>query len=412
MLIDTIKKDASRNQKSRRSRVPRFCADRSTVFLSLLILILIVTLAFVLGFITVPRFEDKSSPDTSPQFAVIPHNFPDPSFVGSWTDGKYYAFATRNAGINVQVAIGTNISTWALQEDDALPHPGPWTAASLNDTQVWAPSVVITLSGSYVMFYSALARNQTRKHCIGAATADWITGPYTPFSEPIICDFEHGGVIDPAYFHDPGTNTSYLIYKQDGNAIGIGGDCSNGGAWPNTPTPLMAIELDPKELLTPVERPFQLLTNLQADGPNIESPTMYYYDYVGSNGTDIRSYHLLYNSGCFHDASYRIMHVVCIPESEEAWLNKGIKGCTWAANRQKAAECLANINAEGCGTVLATTLLDSFHEVPIVASNLSAMSDFDTNNDFIRSDTRIKLTAPGGPAIVSNPSKYCDPSIC
>ena len=49
------------------------------------------------------------------------------------------------------------------------------------------------------MFYSALAKNQTRKHCIGSATSNNIIGPYTALDEPIVCDFEHGGVIDPAY---------------------------------------------------------------------------------------------------------------------------------------------------------------------------------------------------------------------
>ena len=49
------------------------------------------------------------------------------------------------------------------------------------------------------MFYSALAKDHTSKHCIGSATSNNITGPYIALDEPMVCEFEHGGVIDPAY---------------------------------------------------------------------------------------------------------------------------------------------------------------------------------------------------------------------
>ena len=168
-----------------------------------------------------------------------------------------------------------------------------------------------------MMYYSALARGHTRKHCIGAATSPSIMGPYTALDKPIVCDFSHGGVIDPTYFHDPGTNTSYLIYKQDGNAMGVGGSCDN-GIWPNTPTPLYAVELSINDLATPIGEPFELLTNIQADGPNIESPAVYYYEYLTPEVDQglLRSYHLLFNSGCFHDR-YRSIHT--LPRTFLSW---------------------------------------------------------------------------------------------
>ena len=66
---------------------------------------------------------------------------------------------------------------------------------------------------SFVIYYSALARNETRLHCISAAISPTVMGLYTLFDESIVCDFEAGGVIDPTYFYDLATNLFYLIYK-------------------------------------------------------------------------------------------------------------------------------------------------------------------------------------------------------
>ena len=175
------------------------------------------------------------------------------------------------------------------------------------------------------MFYSALAKNQTRKHCIGSATSNNIIGPYTALDEPIVCDFRAwwcdrssvcGLIPDQAlyllialcsYFHDFQTNTSYLVYKRDGNAIGVGGACSNGGSWPNTPTPLMAVALRSQQLgQTGNSEPFVLLMNTEADGANIEAPMLWMWEYDISeeqqkqyNSSVLTTYHLAYNSGCY-----------------------------------------------------------------------------------------------------------------
>jgi hypothetical protein len=188
------------------------------------------------------------------------------------------------------------------------------------------------------MYYSALARNNTRRHCVGAAVSDTIMGPYRAVDEPVVCDFHAGGVIDPAYFHDPATNASYLIYKQDGNAIGAGGDCGNGN-WPNTPTPLMAVELSPEDLTTPISAPFELLTNLESDGPNIESPVLWYYEYYFTNDDGgrglVKTYHIAFNAGCYRDLSYRIEHIICVasaakyPNWDKPGSPRGIRDCEW-----------------------------------------------------------------------------------
>ena len=328
------------------SRVRSLFASKVTLSLIILFVSLLITFAVVLGLVTIPNFKDKdkasstSSSSNPALYAVIKQNFPDPCLIKPSSQDDHYAFATRNSKVNIQVASTNNgsISDWTYHENhDALPDPGKWVATQIPDAQVWAPSVMETPSGDFIMYYAALAHNSTRRHCLGAALSSSIMGPYIPRDSPLICNDAAGGMIDPAYFLDPATNTSYLIYKTDGNAIGVGGACGNAGAWPNTPTPVKAIELSSSDLTVTVGEPFELLTNVQSDGPNIESPTLWYHEYhlTSANGDkgSVKSYHIAFNSGCFHDESYRINHVICVSPADPSWDGpgspNGIRDCSW-----------------------------------------------------------------------------------
>ena len=82
--------------------------------------------------------------------------------------------------------------------------------------------------GSFVMYYSATTTTDTSKHCVGAATASKVTGPYTPVgSSALICPLAQGGAIDAAGYYDNGNR--YITYKVDGNSLGHGGACGNAG---------------------------------------------------------------------------------------------------------------------------------------------------------------------------------------
>lgn len=82
--------------------------------------------------------------------------------------------------------------------------------------------------GSYMMYYSATTKQDTSKHCVGAAKASSVTGPYKPVSDqPLICPLEQGGAIDSAVYNDNGQR--WITWKVDGNAIGHGGACGNTG---------------------------------------------------------------------------------------------------------------------------------------------------------------------------------------
>jgi hypothetical protein len=135
------------------------------IVLLLVLIALLVVFGFVLGFITIPGFrhhnnDNNHSNDTgvsvdSAHYAVIKENFPDPTIVnaalvGGWSTiptnshDEWWAFATRNDRVNVQVASAANLADWTYHDGwDALPDPGPWVSIhnNQNDSQVWAPVV-------------------------------------------------------------------------------------------------------------------------------------------------------------------------------------------------------------------------------------------------------------------------------
>jgi beta-xylosidase len=79
-----------------------------------------------------------------------------------------------------------------------------------------------------MMYYSATTKQDTAKHCIGAAKASSVTGPYKPVSnQALICPLAQGGAIDAAVYNDNGQR--WITWKVDGNSIGHGGACGNTG---------------------------------------------------------------------------------------------------------------------------------------------------------------------------------------
>lgn len=367
VMIKTAEASGPAPEKCRPSEKPAlakvFFSSKLNASLLAVFVSLLITFFIILGVVVVPQFRSKHSGSSSAGGPSLPdglspaelselaaahvlinENFPDPSFIES--NGTFYGFATRNSSaVNIQVATAAanDIRNWTFYPNlDALPDPGSWTAKQLSDIAVWAPSVVevvpvpsgmfftsftnnVQNSTSFILYYSALAASQPRLHCVGGATSSSPLGPYTPLPEPLVCDFELGGVIDPQFFHDPRTSTSYLLYKVDGNAIGTGGACGNSNM-PNTPTPIMAVPLDPDNL-TSLNKSgaFQVVTNEHWDGAYLENPMMWYhaFDERGPDGYE-GAYHLIFNAGCFADSSYRIEHVVCLADPRS-----GMEGCRW-----------------------------------------------------------------------------------
>lgn len=248
--------------------------------------------------ILVPTYHQLKTPKPGGPFESLrgPHitsNFPDPCVL--FHDGATYAFATNNrkAGtehVNVQIAISNGNKTWDLRPDlDALPIVAPWQTGNA----VWAPDVKHLPDGQFLLYYTDSLITDPETHCVGAAVSDAVTGPYVPYSHPLICPY--GGGIDPAGFLDRSTGKRYIVYKVDGNSLGHGGLCRN-DVLPIIPTPLMLQEVDPDDGVTLIGSPTQLLDRDALDGPLIEAPAMY----LSTEGV----YFLFFSSHCFTTPLY------------------------------------------------------------------------------------------------------------
>jgi beta-xylosidase len=317
--------------------------------------VLVVVLLGIIGAavgVTVSRASHRryrNTPGYSPPVRLaLDDNFPDPALYRD--EKQWYAFATNNAaGIlqrpenassheygvsNIQVATSTNFVDWTLLNSthDPLPTTGAWvvqghtngTNPGVPKANVWAPSVTRRKSdrGDYIMYYAA-ARNRLAEadlqddntpnpdrhefailpnhpapHCIGAATASSILGPYKPLPSPLACPVSAGGAIDAAAFTDH-DNTPYLLYKVDGNNIGHGGECGN-TAKPRQPTPIMLQRLKADGLSAEEGSPVQILDRTASDGPLVEAPDL------------VRSpegvYFLFFSSGCTRAPSYDLKY--------------------------------------------------------------------------------------------------------
>ncbi|MFD7025153.1 family 43 glycosylhydrolase [Promicromonospora sukumoe] len=157
--------------------------------------------------------DDVAAQATVRPSLVLDRDFPDPDV--SKFGNTYYAYAT-NQGKNLPWASAPDPDgPWTFQSSDALPTLGAWARTG----RTWAPDVSQRADGKYLLYYTAW-HNSSGRQCIGAALADSPGGPFVPVgSDPLICPLEAGGAIDASSFVDS-DGARYLLWKNDGNAIG------------------------------------------------------------------------------------------------------------------------------------------------------------------------------------------------
>jgi hypothetical protein len=238
---------------------------------------------------------------------VHPGDFPDPSVM--LYQGTYYGFATQNFApanqtINIQTSTSSDGVNWTASNNDALPQLPSWAEAG----NTWAPTVAFNGS-EFVMYYTA-TQASNGDQCIGRAVATSPSGPYVDSSSaPVICqdgvdtfsnnngvfagsvdDGDFGGSIDPDIFTDPVSGDSTLIWKSDGNHVGI-----------NTYIWSLPLSSDLNSL--PYAAPTAILASDQTwQGGIVEGPDM-----VSQNGTD----YLFYSGGDEGSAAYAIGYALC-----------------------------------------------------------------------------------------------------
>ena len=245
--------------------------------------ILVPALALALTACTGPAPQPSGENTVTATFTnpVHPDNFPDPGVIRQGE--TWFAYGTNSVTENVPLLTSTDLVNWTAG-GDVLPEVGSWAVRG----HTWAPEVLRTPAGKYVLYYTARWAKADRQ-CIGAAVADDPRGPFVdPSPEPLICQDDEGGSIDASpYAHTDGS--LYLYWKNDGNHIGA-------------PTHLYGQRLS-DDGLTLTGEPVRLLTN---DKPwqahVIEAPQM-----VRRDGR----LHLFYSANAFDTDRYAVGYATC-----------------------------------------------------------------------------------------------------
>ncbi|KAI0888738.1 glycoside hydrolase family 43 protein [Annulohypoxylon maeteangense] len=235
-------------------------------------------------------------------------DFPDPSII--WGDGSWKAYATSSNGKVIPVATSSDTLSWTLSSTDALPNPGSWVDP--NDKGIWAPDVQKNDAGTYVMYYTA--HQNGGSHCIGVATSTTAIGPFTPQSNPLICDTSGGGVID-ASGYDDGTDR-WILWKVDGNSLGGATTCQGGtpsGSYKSTPIKIQKMARDAITLQGSAKT---ILDNEGASNNGVvEAPALYK---IG-NG----NYVLFYSAHCYSSDDYDVEYAFS-STIDGSYTNRGI----------------------------------------------------------------------------------------
>jgi beta-xylosidase len=165
------------------------------------------------------RLDLPPAPDPQRPATLLPLTEPSPSLPNPFVlvDGdRYLMFTTEardavGAKQNVPVLESPDLDTWRFVRD-ALPTVGEWAVPEAT----WAPDVA-RIGDDWILFYTArVADLDPPTQCIGAAVGAAPEGPYEPEPEPIVCQLDRGGSIDPRTFRDQ-DGTWWLHWKSDDN---------------------------------------------------------------------------------------------------------------------------------------------------------------------------------------------------
>ncbi len=200
------------------------------------------------------------------------------------TQFGFFAYTTNTSSAHVPVWYSADLVNWELLVD-ALPTLPDWAVNS--GTQTWAPAAAVR-NGSYVLYFTTQHAFSGRQ-CIGVARSAEATGPFVAESEPIVCQTDLGGSIDPSVFTDA-SGVTYLLWKNDGNCCRI-------------PTRIFTQPLS-GDGLSLTGSPSEILWSTQGwEAAIIEGPSMVQVGNV---------FHLMYSAGKWNEGGYGIGHAACV----------------------------------------------------------------------------------------------------
>jgi len=153
----------------------------------------------------------------APANVLLDRNFPDPSVLQ--VGDTYFLYATGTGRTNLQITRSDDLTDWT-ELPDALPALPAWAEPGFT----WAPAVTTVGDGSDYVLYFVARDAASGGQCIGVATSGTPEGPFaSPDPEPLVCQLDLGGSIDPAVFVDD-HGLRFLLWKDDGA-------CCNPGPW-------------------------------------------------------------------------------------------------------------------------------------------------------------------------------------
>jgi beta-xylosidase len=212
---------------------------------------------------------------------VFDRDFPDPAVIR--VEDSWFAYATNSSLGHLPVLRSDNLIDWT-RVGDAMPVLAPWVTAG----RTWAPEVAVHGPDRYVVYYTALD-TKTQRQCVGRAVASSPEGPFVDESErPLICQDDHGGSIDASPFTDA-DGSRYLLWKNDGNAIGV-------DTW------IYAQPLSDDGLELTGEAVQLLKQDQPWEGHLVEAPFMWLHD---------GRYYLFYSANDYGSAAYAVGYAVC-----------------------------------------------------------------------------------------------------
>lgn len=154
-----------------------------------------------------------ADPDNPARIVTPGQGVPNPFVLVD--EGRYYMYASqvRFRGPSIPLRVSDQIGHWSTHPVDALPVIPTWAAHGLT----WAPDVR-RIDDRYVMYMTAQLEGVERPtQCIGVAVADRPEGPFDPSPDPLVCQLDRFGSIDPRSFVDD-RGDLWLHWKSDDNA--------------------------------------------------------------------------------------------------------------------------------------------------------------------------------------------------
>ena len=158
---------------------------------------------------------DLAAADPSSPALIVTPGLDVPNPIVIVEDGRFLMYSSQTSFFPPSVALreSDSLFEWPESAVDVLPNLPDW--ASVGHT--WAPDAR-RIGDRFVLYITARVKDfSPSTQCIGVASADNHAGPFEPEPDPLVCQLDRKGSIDPRTFLDADGDL-WLHWKSDDNA--------------------------------------------------------------------------------------------------------------------------------------------------------------------------------------------------